>query len=126
MFKPPKKKSCVDIRLSSLWHCMRTLTNHIRANANLKKIIAECKCESHHKQNSPSWTTILYGTVERLIDSTCCPKITHEPLKYGVGSSLVVPRLIPWRCVHGTCSECGVNKKLCVEKCEVYISLSKI
>ena len=116
----PKMQSCVDITTSSVNHYMKALQRYISANRHIREKLHDCNCEQHQSSlTSHQWQSLLNGTVENLVEATCCPRISHEHLKYGAGSGARTPKLLKWNCVKNLCEECGIEKKLKVSTCPI-------
>ena len=115
----PTLQSCVDIHMSKCTHYMRALGTYIRNTKEAKEALASCICECCTKTNNV--ITYLNQRAEKLVDATCCEKVEHPQLKYGTGSNVKVPKLIPWRCVSESnpCNFCGVKRNLKLLSCPV-------
>ena len=54
-----------------------------------------------------------------MVELTCCPRVSHPTLKYGVGTTTCIPRLLCWNCVNDTCGECGIEHFVKITKCPI-------
>jgi len=99
-------QSCVDIVNSTLLHLMRALAKYIRLNKFVKELL-----------NGAGWVRLLSGHVEDFVDSCCCLPIPHPILHCGAGLSSRIPSFTPWKCAHGTCDVCGIEKKHAFNQC---------
>ena len=68
------------------------------------------------------WTKLLSGHAEDLVDSICCAKVAHPALACGVGLSIYAPSFIPWACIYGDCTMCGIETKHKMSECEVLMN----
>jgi len=112
--KLPSTQSCVDITVSTVQQYMRALSNFLMANRTFKRRLYGCDC-GHH-----DWEKLLGGTVEQMVDATCCPRTKKEHLCVGVGTTKRDPSFLDWKCANGTCNNCGVEAKLGVRKCPIW------
>ena len=105
----PVMQSCVDIIKSSLYHNMKALSKFIRTNKQIREQLQGCELKAY-----------LNKRVEDLVEATCCTKVPHPSLIMGAGTSMRVPKLIPFACIEkGGCANCGVEKKLKISECKV-------
>ena len=110
----PTTQSCVDITVSKLQHYMRAILNFLITNRSFKRKLYYCACPYH------DWEKLLGGTVEGMVNATCCPRSKKEHLCVGVGLSKKEPSFLKWKCVNGECNNCGIEKMLGVRKCELW------
>ena len=59
------------------------------------------------------------GGHENLVEHLCCPKVTHNDLKFEVSSGFKISKLIPWKCFWNDYGSCGADNKLMIIKCGV-------
>ena len=111
-------QSCADIHMSKAMHYMRALAKYIHRNNKTKEGLASCTCPMHTiaKHN---YTTYLNKKVKDLVEKTCCPVCPQPTLAYGIGSIKKIPKLIPWKCVSGTCINCGIDCNLKMMECPI-------
>ena len=114
----PVLQSCVDIRMSKCMHYIRALGKVIR-RPDMKMMLESCSCEQQKNIKSEQWQTYLSSRVEDLVEVSCCNRIEHPHLTYGVGSGARVPKLLKWDCVNNVCAVCGVDTKLQMKTCEI-------
>ena len=96
--------------------------------AKFSKLLEECTCERHTQtrenmvrnqeleEKGINWEPMLYKRTEDLILSTCCIPVCHKKL------SLFdrVPKFTPFRCIEGTCTECGVENRMKLNECMIW------
>ena len=104
--------------MSKYMHYMRALGKVIQ-RPDMKMMLESCSCEEHKKIKSEQWQTYLSSRIEDLVEVSCCKRIEHPYLTYGVGSGARVPKLLQWDCVNNVCTVCGVDNKLQMKKCEI-------
>ena len=75
-----------------------------------------------HKKAKHDFVPYLNRRVEDLVQTTCCPAVPQPSLQYGCGSTLKIPKLISWKCVSGTCNDCGVDRNLRMMECPILSS----
>ena len=85
----------------------------------MKMMLESCSCEQQKNIKSEQWQTYLSSRVEDLVEVSCCNRIEHPHLTYGVGSGARVPKLLKWDCVNNVCAVCGVDTKLQMKTCEI-------
>ena len=74
---------------------MRCIDKYIRQRSDIKKKLDECQCDQHRNMNkSHTWQNMLCGRVDDFVESSCCPKVSHPLLTYGVGSSKRIPKIL--------------------------------
>lgn len=106
-----KMHSCVDVISSSVLHHMRALGKFIRNNKRISDKLEDCECQLHtNLPKTQQWQSHLNGRVEEFVESVCCNRKSHPDLAYGAGSSVRIPKLLPWDCANGICGECGIEK----------------
>ena len=115
----PVKQSCVDIYTISLVNYMRGIGKFIRNNKMIKRKLEECKCAQHQIRQVQQWQAYLSKRGEDLVEISCCSKIIHPYLSYGVGSSARTPKLLQRKCVNKECDRCGVDRKLKMKECRI-------
>ena len=57
------------------------------------------------------WQTHSSGRYHDFIEASCGPKERHPLLSYNVGSQKKTARLLNWKCVKNTCTDCGIELK---------------
>ena len=89
-------------------HYMREISKYVRTNK-----------ETRDQLTDTIWIKLLSGSADDFVDSTCCAKVPHPELYCGIGSSHRIPSFTPWKCVHGTCDNCGLEQTHKLEECEL-------
>ena len=77
---------------------MKLLLKYIRTNEEVQQGLASCNCENHRlirEQEIKHWTSYLNGRIKLLVEATCCARVRQPLLKYGAGSNVKTPSLIP-------------------------------
>ena len=83
--------------------------------------LRNCECEHHlNLPHAQQLQNCLSQRFEDLVESTCCNRTSHLALKYNVGSTRKIPRLLQWNCINGECADCGIEKKLKLSKCDKF------
>ena len=101
---------------------MRAIGKFVRNNDSIKRQLEQCDCTQHQLPQEQQWQSCLSKRGEDLIEMSCCSKVVHSYLSYGVGSSKCTPKLLQWKCVNNECSGCSVEAKL---KMTTYTILSE-
>ena len=84
------------------------------ANRAFKRSLYHCTCPHH------DWEKLLGGTVNAMVDASCCQRSKKEYLCVGVGLTKKDPSFLNWKCVNDACNECGVERKLGMTKCSIW------
>jgi hypothetical protein len=111
----PKDESCVDIDYSELEEFASAIRLAVRNDPMLKESIEQCTCEAHTTEGSQTIDTIVKGTtVREIIEATCCAAVEDPNMACGVGTSKLIPKFIPWKCIcsNNSCEDCGIERTL--------------
>ena len=117
----PRKQSCVDEIISGLEHYTVALLQVFRwerVRRKLEHYVDSSMCNGGLTFNGALQVLRKAGAYQ-LIQKLCCPKEKQRQLF--VDQTKDCPKLVPFRCTHGTdgkgkgmCSQCGITKKLSI------------
>eukprot|EP00979_Chaetoceros_neogracilis_P004673 scaffold806_cov201-Chaetoceros_neogracile.AAC.3 len=111
----PKDESCVDIDYSELEEFASAIRLAVRNDPMLRESIEQCTCEAHTTEGSQTIDTIVKETtVREIIEATCCAAVEDPNMACGVGTSKLIPKFIPWKCIcsNNSCEDCGIERTL--------------
>ena len=114
--KMPLPESCVDERMSALEHFMAAILEVLKRK-DVKEELGKYKPTGNHLTYKETYECTRKAGGYQMIETMCCPVEDQPELK--LDESKKCPKLIPFRCTHGTygkgserCTCCGVSKKL--------------
>jgi len=111
--KNPTGEDCVNLISSDLSLAMHGLRNAISITAK------ECQCEYHSQfkngtsiimmSENMALDRLLGKSNHSIIHYTCCKARQYDDLKCGIGSTATNPKFVPFECITGRCTKCGVQ-----------------
>ena len=106
----PSEDSCMDLLLHGLQEYMTVIKNAPDLKPDIGEQFAWCTCKMHNSDGCDDGTdcnpfnNLLKQGVYEMLRATCCPPEQHPKLISDLESK--PPKLIPWKCTHGTCQDC--------------------
>lgn len=129
----PTQHSCVDLIMSGLDEAMISVARAIKHDTELKNNLETCECARHRDERQRksegeiikhSFEKLLNQRPETMIEATCCEAVADQYLAKGVGSTMMIPKFIPWKCVRENCLNCGIVK-LQMNECPILSEYTK-
>jgi hypothetical protein len=124
--------SCVDLLESGLQEYMTAIKNAIDLLPVIRDEINRCNCNLHRSDcelgddkvmnnEGISFNDLLKLSATKMIRASCCKAVEDLVFCTKVGSNEKPERLIPWKCTHQTCDQCGIDKMFQLHQCPVFV-----
>jgi len=102
--RSPTAESCVDPLISEVHHLISALRE------GLKKFNCDHNLALMELLGYDDFVRALQkGRAVELVEACCCPR--REVIEFKIDDSHPLPRLIPFACGNGSCSNCGLEKR---------------
>ena len=107
----PKPESCVDEKTSAVQHYMTCILTFLR-RPNVKEELKNYVAPEGGLNYDETVDVLKRARAGDIIEAVCCRVEEHSDLQFC--QTVSAPKLIPYRCTHGTCQDCGIHKRLTI------------